>query len=76
MFQDGFLYSRWENPTTNLVADAIADLEGAEGGCLVYASGMSAISSALLTFLRKGDHLVRWKKGCLCFMDSFSTVAD
>ncbi|XP_065189262.1 L-methionine gamma-lyase-like isoform X1 [Sycon ciliatum] len=54
----GYVYSRCENPTTNLVADAIAELEGADGGCLMYASGMSAISSALLTFLRKGDHVV------------------
>ena len=56
--QAGYVYSRCENPTTNLVADAIAELEGADGGCLMYASGMSAISSALLTFLRKGDHVV------------------
>ena len=56
--QDGYLYSRWGNPTVDAAASVIADLEGA-AGTLLFASGMSAIVTTLFTFLRAGDHIVR-----------------
>lgn len=56
--QAGYVYSRWQNPTTALAAEAIAELEGAEGGALMFGSGMNAISTALMAFLKKGDHIV------------------
>lgn len=46
------------NPTNDVCADVIAQLEGAEGGTLLMSSGMAAISLVLLTFLRSGDHFV------------------
>ena len=52
-----YWYSRYANPTNDLVAAEIARLEGAERGCLT-ASGMAAISTALLTLLSAGDRLV------------------
>jgi cystathionine beta-lyase/cystathionine gamma-synthase len=52
-----YWYSRYANPTNDLVATEIARLEGAERGYLT-ASGMAAISTALLTLLGAGDRLV------------------
>ena len=49
-------YARSGNPTRAAVESAIAALEGAECG-LAFASGMAAISSALL-LLASGDHVV------------------
>ncbi len=54
--RDGYIYTRYANPTQNAVAARIAALEGAEDG-LVFSSGMAAISSSLLAFLQPGDHL-------------------
>ncbi len=51
------LYTRLGNPTLTQAAQAIASLEGAEQG-RVYASGMGAISSVLLSTLRSGDEVV------------------
>ena len=51
------LYTRWTNPTLRSLEDRLAAPEGAEAG-LVFASGMAAISSILLTLLSKGDHLI------------------
>ena len=51
-------YPRYFNtPNQEAVAAKIAALEHAEAG-LVFASGMAAISTTLLTFLKKGDHIV------------------
>jgi len=52
------LYSRYgNNPTQRLLGEKVAALEGAEAG-LGLASGMAAISMALLSLLRAGDHVV------------------
>jgi methionine-gamma-lyase len=55
--KDGYLYSRWGNPTVDAAASVLAVLEEAEG-TLLFASGMSAIVTTLFTFLRAGDHAV------------------
>jgi len=50
-------YGRYDNPT-RLVAEArLADLEGAEDAVL-FDCGMSAVSTALLAFLKAGDHVI------------------
>ncbi len=51
------LYTRWGNPTLKQLEAALADLEGGEAA-LVTASGMGAASVAILTGLKKGDHVV------------------
>jgi methionine-gamma-lyase len=53
----GFLYSRLRNPTVEELNDVLADLEGAEAA-LAMASGMAAISAALLTNLAPGETLL------------------
>ncbi|HVH30257.1 MAG TPA: aminotransferase class I/II-fold pyridoxal phosphate-dependent enzyme [bacterium] len=54
---DVYIYTRGWNPTARLAEQKIAALEGGEA-CKVFASGMAAVSSALLRFLRQGDHVV------------------
>lgn len=54
---DAYIYTRGWNPTVRLAEQKIAALEGGEA-CKVFASGMAAVSSALLRFLRQGDHVV------------------
>jgi cystathionine beta-lyase/cystathionine gamma-synthase len=52
-----YLYTRYGNPTLAVAEAKIADLEDAEAG-LVTASGMAAISSALLAVLKSGDEVI------------------
>jgi methionine-gamma-lyase len=53
----GFLYSRLRNPTVEELNGVLADLESAEAA-QAFASGMAAISAALMTNLRPGDTLL------------------
>jgi methionine-gamma-lyase len=53
----GFLYSRLRNPTVEELNGVLADLEGAESA-QAFASGMAAISAALMTSLQPGDTLL------------------
>jgi methionine-gamma-lyase len=57
-----FIYSRHGNPTTDGFARAVADLEGAEGG-LAFASGMAAVSSAVLAYAAGGGGEVLASEG-------------
>jgi cystathionine beta-lyase/cystathionine gamma-synthase len=52
-----FAYSRWDQPTTRVLEEKVAALEGGEAA-LATASGMAAISALLFTFLKNGDHVV------------------
>ncbi|MBR9922613.1 MAG: O-acetylhomoserine aminocarboxypropyltransferase/cysteine synthase [Bacteroidetes bacterium] len=53
----GFIYTRLNNPTNDILEQRLAALDGGIGA-VVTASGTSAISTALLTLLRAGDHIV------------------
>lgn len=55
--EPGFLYSRFTNPTVTMFQDRLAALEGAEA-CTATATGMAAISSAVMGLLKQGDHLI------------------
>jgi methionine-gamma-lyase len=50
-------YTRYGNPNQAQAAQAVASLEGAEAG-LVTSSGVGAIATVMLTFLKQGDHVV------------------
>jgi cystathionine gamma-synthase len=50
-------YGRYSNPTQTAAELKLATLEGGEQA-LLFASGMSAISTTLLTLLSTGDHLL------------------
>ena len=52
--KSGLVYSRFNNPNLEVLEDRLAMWDGAERAA-VFSSGMSAISTALLAFLRPGD---------------------
>ena len=53
----GYVYTRWGNPTQSVLESKIAVLECGEAA-LATSSGMAAVSTALLTLLAHGDHVV------------------
>ncbi len=54
---DEFIYARYGNPTVAMFEERIAALEGAEDA-FATASGMAAVSGALMSMLKAGDHVV------------------
>src|SRR5215475_14070799 len=58
LFKEGAdeVYTRFGNPTLTAACEKCALLEGAESA-LIFSSGMGAISTALLSVLRSGDHV-------------------
>ncbi len=54
---DEYIYARYGNPTVAMFEDRIAAIEGAEAG-FATASGMAAVSGALTSMLKAGDHVV------------------
>ncbi len=49
----GLVYSRFNHPNSEIVEDRLAVYEGAES-CVLFSSGMSAISTTILAFARPG----------------------
>lgn len=58
--KEGYVYTRWANPTVTVLEKRVAALEGAEA-CVATASGMAAITTTLLANLKAGDHVVAAK---------------
>ena len=58
--EPGFIYSRFSNPTVAMLEERIRLLEGAEAA-RATATGMAAVTSALLSYLSAGDHVVAAK---------------
>ena len=58
--EEGMTYSRLQNPTVEMLEERIALLEGAEA-CRTQATGMAAMTTALLCQLTTGDHVVAAK---------------
>ncbi|WP_300056310.1 O-succinylhomoserine sulfhydrylase [uncultured Roseobacter sp.] len=54
---DEFIYARYGNPTVAMFEERMAALEGAEDA-FATASGMAAVSGALMSLLKAGDHVV------------------
>lgn len=55
--EPGFIYSRLNNPTCDILEKRLSALEGGIGA-VTTASGASAVSTTLLTLLRAGDHII------------------
>lgn len=53
----GFIYTRLNNPTNDILEQRLAKLEGGVAA-VVTASGTAAIATTLLTLLKAGDHIV------------------
>jgi len=54
---NGYLYSRYENPTVVAVEQKLAAVDGAERA-LLFSSGMAAIATAFITLLKAGDEII------------------
>ncbi len=52
-----FEYGRYGNPTEKIAEKRLANLEGAED-CVMFSSGMSAITTSILSLVYSGDHIV------------------
>ena len=55
--EDGYIYSRFTNPTNASMEMRLAALEGAEA-CISTSSGMSAVLLLCMGLLKAGDHVV------------------
>ena len=55
--EPGFIYTRLNNPTNDILEQRLAKLEGGIGG-VVTSSGTAAIATTFLTLLKAGDHIV------------------
>ncbi len=55
--EEGYVYSRFSNPTVTMMERRLAALEGAEA-CLATSSGMAAILLLCMGVLKAGDHVV------------------
>ena len=53
----GYMYTRYGNPTVHALESKVAALEGGEAA-LATASGMAAVSTAILGYVKAGDHVV------------------
>lgn len=58
--KEGYVYTRWANPTVTVLEKRVAALEGGQAA-VATASGMAAIATALLANLKAGDHVVSAK---------------
>lgn len=71
---DDYYYSRYDNPTLRNVSQKLAKLEHAEEG-LLFSSGMTAITTVLMTFLKSGDTIAALRTlygGTLQFLRDFA----
>jgi cystathionine beta-lyase/cystathionine gamma-synthase len=60
-YYDQFIYSRLSNPTVKQLEMTLADIQQKED-CLVFASGIAAISSTMLSLLKSGDHVITFRE--------------
>lgn len=55
--EPGFIYTRIGNPTISALEKALAKLENA-AKCVVVSSGMAAVNTVYMAFLKGGDHMI------------------
>ena len=55
--EEGFIYSRYGNPTVQMFEDRLASIENADK-CFATATGMAAVFASLMCQLEKGDKIV------------------
>ncbi len=53
----GYFYTRYSNPTLEVIEKKLADVTGAQKA-LVFSSGMAALTTAILSMVSSGDHIV------------------
>jgi cystathionine beta-lyase/cystathionine gamma-synthase len=55
--KDSYVYTRWNNPTVERLEEKLAILEEAED-CAFFSSGMAAISTAVLSLVKRNDYVI------------------
>lgn len=55
--EKGFIYTRLANPTIQALENKLAELEEGAGG-VVFSSGMAAVTTSYISFLKQGDHMI------------------
>lgn len=60
-YGDQFIYSRISNPTLRQLELSLAEVQGKED-CIVFASGIAAITTTLLGLLKAGDHMITFRE--------------
>ncbi len=55
--KERFEYGRYGNPTERVAQRRLAEMEGA-ADCVIFSSGMSAITTTILALVESGDHIV------------------
>jgi methionine-gamma-lyase len=55
--EDGYIYTRWSNPTIRALEDNVAILENGYGA-IATSSGMGAVTTVYMTFLGAGAHMI------------------
>ena len=55
--EPGYIYTRLNNPTNDVLEKRLASMDGGIGA-VATAGGTAAISTAILTLLKSGDHIV------------------
>ena len=76
VFEDeysGYLYSRGQNPTVDILRKKLAALDGAEDA-LLFNSGSSAIFASVLSLVRSGDHIVSVKNPYIWAQKMFDQI--
>jgi len=71
--EEGMVYSRYTNPTAQMLETRLAALEGAET-CVATASGMSAILAAIMSLMQSGEHIVASRSLFGATIQLFSTL--
>jgi len=69
------VYTRWSNPTLTAAERKITELEEAED-CAVFSSGMAAISTAIISLVSPGDHIVSIRDLYGGTLDLFSNLMN
>jgi len=63
--EEGFIYSRFGNPTTAVLESRVAALENAEAA-VSFSSGMAAITTVIYSICKAGDHILADKTLYAC----------
>jgi O-succinylhomoserine sulfhydrylase len=71
--EEGMVYSRYTNPTVQMLETRLAALEGAET-CVSTASGMSAILATIMSLMKSGEHVVASRSLFGATIQLFNTV--
>lgn len=73
--ENGFIYSRFTNPTVAMFQDRLAALEGGEA-CIATSSGMAATMTVAMAHLQAGDHVVCSRSVFGATIQLFNTILN